>query len=232
MLRVVSRLLLVLLVLVGGVSGAVAANTSTVNGVTIANGLPQAARGVDRARHVLPAPGMTCFRMYVETLAVRDGERQRLEELALRRTEHAAGPFHCGLRRSVHLLARVADRMVVIAEHGHRAPIDQYHHRPRRPLRIGAVADIVSQQHEAGDMPGFEAVLHYGIVAPAGTPTAIVNKLNIALRAAVMSDELKAKLAADGTEPLASTPEEYAADIDKEETKWSAIVRKSGAKAE
>ena len=85
---------------------------------------------------------------------------------------------------------------------------------------------------EAGDMPGFEAVLHYGIVAPAGTPTAIVNKLNIALRAAVMSDELKAKLAPDGTEPLASTPEEYAADIDKEETKWSAIVRKSGAKAE
>ena len=85
---------------------------------------------------------------------------------------------------------------------------------------------------EAGDMPGFEAVLHYGIVAPAGTPTAIVNKLNVALRAAVMSDELKAKLAADGTEPLASTPEEYAADIDKEETKWSAIVRKSGAKAE
>ena len=81
-------------------------------------------------------------------------------------------------------------------------------------------------------MPGFEAVLHYGIVAPAGTPTAIVNKLNVALRAAVMSDELKAKLAADGTEPLASTPEEYAADIDKEETKWSAIVRKSGAKAE
>ena len=70
------------------------------------------------------------------------------------------------------------------------------------------------------------------LVAPAGTPTAIVNKLNVALRAAVMSDELKAKLAADGTEPLASTPEEYAADIDKEETKWSAIVRKSGAKAE
>ena len=47
-----------------------------------------------------------------------------------------------------------------------------------------------------------------------------------------MSDELKQKLAADGTEPLASTPEEYAADIDKEETKWSAIVKKSGAKAQ
>ena len=47
-----------------------------------------------------------------------------------------------------------------------------------------------------------------------------------------MTDEFKQKLAADGTEPLASTPEEYAADIDKEETKWSAIVKKSGAKAQ
>ena len=81
-------------------------------------------------------------------------------------------------------------------------------------------------------LPGFEAVLHYGIVAPAGTPKPIVTKLNAALRQAVMSDELKQKLAADGTEPLASTPEQYAADIDKEETKWSAIVKKSGARAE
>jgi tripartite-type tricarboxylate transporter receptor subunit TctC len=81
-------------------------------------------------------------------------------------------------------------------------------------------------------LPGFEAVLHYGIVAPAGTPKPIIDKLNAALRSAVMTDEFKQKLAADGTEPLASTPEEYAADIDKEETKWSAIVKKSGAKAE
>jgi tripartite-type tricarboxylate transporter receptor subunit TctC len=81
-------------------------------------------------------------------------------------------------------------------------------------------------------LPGFEAVLHYGIVAPAGTPRPIIDKLNAALRAAVASEDFKAKLAADGTEPLASTPEEYAADIDQEETKWSAIVKKSGAKAE
>ena len=78
-------------------------------------------------------------------------------------------------------------------------------------------------------LPGFEAVLHYGIVGPAGMPRAVVEKLNAALRAAVTSDDFKARLAADGTEPMASTPEEYAADIDREETKWSAIVRKSGA---
>ena len=79
-------------------------------------------------------------------------------------------------------------------------------------------------------LPGFEAVLHYGIVAPAGTPKPIITRLNEALRNAVMSADFKQKLAADGTEPLASTPDEYAADIDKEETKWSAIVKKSGAK--
>ena len=81
-------------------------------------------------------------------------------------------------------------------------------------------------------LPGYEAVLHYGIVAPAGTPRPIIDTLGAALWAAVMSDDLKARLADDGAEPLASTPEEYAADIDREETKWSAIVKASGAKAE
>jgi tripartite-type tricarboxylate transporter receptor subunit TctC len=81
-------------------------------------------------------------------------------------------------------------------------------------------------------LPGYEAVLHYGIVAPAGTPRPIIDKLGAALRAAVMSEDLKSRLADDGAEPLPSTPEEYAADIDREETKWSAIVKASGAKAE
>jgi len=84
---------------------------------------------------------------------------------------------------------------------------------------------------EAG-LAGYEAVLHYGIAAPAGTPRAIVDKLNAALRTAVAAPETQQRMATEGTEPLASTPEEYAADIDREETKWSALVRQSGAKAE
>ncbi len=84
---------------------------------------------------------------------------------------------------------------------------------------------------EAG-LPGFEAVLHYGIVAPAGTPRAIIDKLSAALRDAVNASDTKERMAKDGTEPLPSTPEEYAADIDREETKWSAVVRRSGAKPE
>lgn len=81
-------------------------------------------------------------------------------------------------------------------------------------------------------LPAYEAVLHYGIVAPAGTPRPIVNKLNGALRQALASEDVQSRIAADGAEPLASTPEEYAADIDREETKWSAIVRASGAKVD
>jgi tripartite-type tricarboxylate transporter receptor subunit TctC len=81
-------------------------------------------------------------------------------------------------------------------------------------------------------LPGFEAVLHYGIVAPAGTPRPIIDKLSAALREAVNAPDTKERMAKDGTEPLLSTPEEYATDIDREEIKWSAVVRQSGAKGE
>jgi tripartite-type tricarboxylate transporter receptor subunit TctC len=84
---------------------------------------------------------------------------------------------------------------------------------------------------EAG-IPGFEASLHYGLVAPAGTPRAIIDKLNQALRTVVTSDEVKKRLATDGAEPTPGTPEEYAGDIDQEETRWSAVVKASGAKGE
>ncbi len=97
------------------------------------------------------------------------------------------------------------------------------------PARSAVFPDLPTMSEAA--LPGFEAVLHYGIVAPAGTPKPIVDKLNAALRDAVNSPDTKMRMAADGTEPLASTPEEYAADIDKEEKKWSAIVLQSGAKA-
>jgi tripartite-type tricarboxylate transporter receptor subunit TctC len=84
---------------------------------------------------------------------------------------------------------------------------------------------------EAG-VSGFEASLYYGLVAPAGTPRLIVDRLNKALRDALASDEVRKRLATDGAEPVPSTPEEYAAHIDQDETKWSKVVRESGAKAE
>ena len=78
---------------------------------------------------------------------------------------------------------------------------------------------------------GYETVLRYGIVAPAGTPKPIIDKLNAALRDAVTAPDTRERMAKDGTEPHPSTPEEYAADIDREEKKWSEIVERAGAKA-
>jgi len=81
-------------------------------------------------------------------------------------------------------------------------------------------------------LPGFESVLHYGLLAPAGTPRPIVDRLNKELRALVAMPEVQARIHSEGGDELTSSPDEYAADIDREETKWSAVVRKSGAKGE
>ncbi len=81
-------------------------------------------------------------------------------------------------------------------------------------------------------LPGFEAVLHYGLMAPAGTPADIVTRLNDELRKAVALDDVRARIAADGGDALTSTPEQYAADIDREERKWGALVRKLGLRVD
>jgi len=81
-------------------------------------------------------------------------------------------------------------------------------------------------------LPGYEAVLHYGIVAPAGTPAPIIDKLSVALMAALAESDVRERIIADGAEPLSTTPQEYAADIDREESKWSKVVKVSGAKVE
>jgi tripartite-type tricarboxylate transporter receptor subunit TctC len=84
----------------------------------------------------------------------------------------------------------------------------------------------------AETLPGYEAVLHYGIVAPAGTPQPIVGKLSAALTAALAEPDVRERIAADGADVMAMTPAEYAADIDREERKWSQVVKLSGAKVE
>jgi tripartite-type tricarboxylate transporter receptor subunit TctC len=81
-------------------------------------------------------------------------------------------------------------------------------------------------------MPGFEAVLHYGLLAPAGTPSEIIERLSIELRKLVDGDDVKQQIHAEGGDPMTSTPAEYAADIDQEEKKWAALVHKLGLKVE
>ena len=81
-------------------------------------------------------------------------------------------------------------------------------------------------------LPGYEAALRYGLVAPSGTPRAIVERLNKELRLALAAEDVRQRLAADGAEVLPSTPEEYAADIDREEATWSKVVNALGLKGE
>jgi tripartite-type tricarboxylate transporter receptor subunit TctC len=81
-------------------------------------------------------------------------------------------------------------------------------------------------------VPGFNAALRYGLVAPAGTPPAVIARLNKELNAALLSDEVKNRLATEGAESLPGTPEAYAADIDADEKKWGGLVKELGLKVE
>ncbi|MFL4978722.1 MAG: Bug family tripartite tricarboxylate transporter substrate binding protein [Xanthobacteraceae bacterium] len=81
-------------------------------------------------------------------------------------------------------------------------------------------------------LPGFEAVVRYGLLAPAGTPRPIVERINAELRAMVQSDATAKRIAAAGGEPLATTPDEYAADIARDQAKWGALISKLGLRVE
>jgi tripartite-type tricarboxylate transporter receptor subunit TctC len=96
--------------------------------------------------------------------------------------------------------------------------------------RFSLLPDVPTA-NESG-MPGFESVLHYGVLAPAGTPRPIVERLNRELRALVASDQVKQRIQAEGGDPLGSTPEEYAKDIDSEERKWATLIKKLNLKVE
>src|SRR5208282_5890442 len=74
-------------------------------------------------------------------------------------------------------------------------------------------------------LPGFDATLTYGLLAPAGTPRPIIDRLNKELRAALASEQVRKRIIFEGGEPEPTTPEEHAASIDREEIKWSAVIR-------
>jgi len=81
-------------------------------------------------------------------------------------------------------------------------------------------------------VPGFDAALRYGLMAPAGTPLAVIARLNRELNAALASEDVKERLATEGAESLPGTPEAYAADVAGDEKKWGGLVKKLGLKVE
>jgi len=81
---------------------------------------------------------------------------------------------------------------------------------------------------EAG-VPGYEATSWFGLFAPAGTPPAVISKLNTAVVKVLANSEIKKKINEQGAEVYSETPEQFAAFIQKESVKWGKVVRDSGA---
>jgi tripartite-type tricarboxylate transporter receptor subunit TctC len=98
------------------------------------------------------------------------------------------------------------------------------------PRRSPVLPDVPTVA-EAG-LPNFEVTTWYGILAPAGTPKAIVVRLNAELAKIMHSPELKDRLDALATDPVTSTPEEFAGLIKREIAKWREVVREAGLKAD
>jgi len=76
--------------------------------------------------------------------------------------------------------------------------------------------------------PGFEVSVPYGLFAPAGTPPAIIEKINGILQNAMKTDEFKAVFKAQGVEPLGGSADAFTTFIRNEEAKWQPVVKKAG----
>lgn len=96
-------------------------------------------------------------------------------------------------------------------------------------LNRSAFAPTVPTLNEQG-VPGFDAGAWLGLLAPAGTPKPIVDRLNRELNQILEEPETRKKLVDAGTEILKSSPEEFVTHIRNENLKWGKLVRESGAK--
>lgn len=93
------------------------------------------------------------------------------------------------------------------------------------PTRLGSAPDIPII---ADALPGFEAVQWYGLVAPTGTPRAVVDRLNAECARILTGDRLRPRLAAEGAEAAPGTPASFGAFIAAERTRWGEVVRRAG----
>jgi tripartite-type tricarboxylate transporter receptor subunit TctC len=82
---------------------------------------------------------------------------------------------------------------------------------------------------EAG-VPGYEVTAWSGVIAPAGLPRPVLERLNAAVNAAINEPATHTRLAEMGSEGGGGTPEEFAALIRQDSAKWAEVVRRSGAR--
>jgi tripartite-type tricarboxylate transporter receptor subunit TctC len=92
--------------------------------------------------------------------------------------------------------------------------------RPRIAPDIPTIAEVL--------LPGFECTVWFGLMAPAGTPSAVIEKLAVTAHAARKSEDVVARLAASGFEPLDGSPEEFAQLIAGGLVTWAAAAKAAG----
>ena len=97
------------------------------------------------------------------------------------------------------------------------------------PQRLALLPDVPTAA-EAG-LANYDVTTWYGILAPAGVPRPIVERLNREIVAIMNAPDMKAQLAKQGTEVRTSTPEEFAAYIKSEIAKWAEVIHKAGLHA-
>ena len=98
-------------------------------------------------------------------------------------------------------------------------------------LKRSPLLPDVPTMDEAG-LKGFESNTYFGVFAPAGTPPAIVQKLNGEINKALRTPDFRERLAALGAEPVGGTPEQFARVIERETTKYAAVIKRAGIKPE
>jgi tripartite-type tricarboxylate transporter receptor subunit TctC len=81
-----------------------------------------------------------------------------------------------------------------------------------------------------GGLPGFEVTVWYGVLAPAGTPPAVLGRLHADIVKALGQKDIRERFAALGAEPRHNTPDEFAAFVKADLGKWAAVVKSSGAR--
>jgi tripartite-type tricarboxylate transporter receptor subunit TctC len=84
----------------------------------------------------------------------------------------------------------------------------------------------------AETVPGYEAIIWYGVGVPQGTPAEVVRKLNREINAGLASPKIKSRLAELGSSPIMGSPDEFGAFVRSETEKWEKVIKVSGTKVD
>lgn len=98
---------------------------------------------------------------------------------------------------------------------------------PERASQLPDVPTVKELGHE-----NFIVRLWYGVLAPAGTPAPIINRLNSEVHKAILSSDMKERLSTVGIEPLLNTPEQFASFIQTETARYAKVIKSAGIRAD